>query len=68
MGGTRWEKLGLALVGRPVLVPPEVTQSMGSLVGLMVTSRRIYTKEPLPGLLLLVRHGPPTPPQDTLQH
>ena len=52
MGGTRWEKLDLALAGRAVLVPPEVTQSMGSMVGLMVTSKRICAKEPLPGLLL----------------
>ena len=52
MGGTRWKKLDLALVGRAVLVPPEVTQSMGSMVGLMVTSKRICTKKPLPGLLM----------------
>ena len=43
MGGTRWEKLDLALAGRAVLVPPEVTQSMGSMVGLMViSSKRAY--------------------------
>ena len=52
MGGTRWEKLDLALVDRAVFIPPEVTQSMGSMVGLMITSKRIYAKEPLPGLLL----------------
>ena len=60
MGGTRWEKLDLALAGRAVLVPPEVTQSMGSMVGLMVKSKRVYARgtfqcphpcgEPLPTL------------------
>ena len=58
MGGTRWKKLDLALVGRAVLVPPEVTQSMGSMVGLMVTSKRDYTKGYLLGLLLPVFPSP----------
>ena len=64
----RWKKLSLALVGR-AMVSTSLIQlsadvclargdpaldSTGSIVGLMAPSKRTYTKESLPGLLLPV--------------
>ena len=84
-------KLGLALVGTPLLIEALIQLSadewvfcslpssclawgdpaLSSMVGLLATSKRVYTKGDLPSLLLpvsLPMLGPcwPTPPQETL--